>query len=135
MFLGSFCQRNCVGTIRNRNFANVCCVQFSAHSTNLVAFGSADYNTYCYDLRNSRMPWCVLVGHQKSVSYVKFLDSETLVSASTDNTLKQWDLNKTTASGPSTNACCNTLSGHANEKVGSPTINFTFFSYSLFLFS
>ncbi|XP_050377954.1 protein SPA1-RELATED 2 isoform X2 [Argentina anserina] len=114
--LWSINEKNCVGTIRNRNFANVCCVQFSAHSTNLVSFGSADYNTYCYDLRNARMPWCVLVGHQKSVSYVKFLDSETIVSASTDNTLKLWDLNKTTASGLSTNACSNTLCGHTNEK-------------------
>ncbi|KAM5572240.1 protein SPA1-RELATED 2-like [Rosa sericea] len=114
--LWSINEKNCLGTIRNRNIANVCCVQFSAHSTNLLAFGSADYNTYCYDLRNARTPWCVLVGHQKSVSYVKFLDSETLVSASTDNTLKLWDLNKTTASGPSTNACSLTLSGHTNEK-------------------
>ncbi|PRQ17485.1 putative transcription factor WD40-like family [Rosa chinensis] len=114
--LWSINEKNCLGTIRNRNIANVCCVQFSAHSTNLLAFGSADYNTYCYDLRNARTPWCVLVGHQKSVSYVKFLDSETLVSASTDNTLKLWDLNKTIASGPSTNACSLTLSGHTNEK-------------------
>nr|XP_011463960.1 PREDICTED: protein SPA1-RELATED 2 [Fragaria vesca subsp. vesca]XP_011463961.1 PREDICTED: protein SPA1-RELATED 2 [Fragaria vesca subsp. vesca] len=114
--LWSINEKNCTGTIRNRNIANVCCVQFSAHSTNLLGFGSADYNTYCYDLRNIRTPWCVLVGHQKSVSYAKFLDSETLVSASTDNTLKLWDLNKTTASGPSTNACSNTLSGHTNEK-------------------
>lgn len=114
--LWSINEKNCLGTIRNRNIANVCCVQFSAHSTNLLAFGSADYNIYCYDLRNARTPWCVLAGHQKSVSYVKFLDSETLVSASTDNTLKLWDLNKSSPSGPSTNACSLTLSGHTNEK-------------------
>ena len=58
----------------------------------------------------------MLVGHDKAVSYVKFLDSETLVSASTDNTLKIWDLNKTSAVG---SACSLTLSGHTNEKVGS----------------
>lgn len=108
-------QKNCLGTIRN--IANVCCVQFSAHSTHLLAFGSADYKTYCYDLRYAKTPWCVLAGHDKAVSYVKFLDSETLVSASTDNTLKLWDLNKTTHSGHSTNACSLTLSGHTNEKV------------------
>ncbi|KAL3039871.1 hypothetical protein AAZX31_01G209800 [Glycine max] len=112
--LWSISERNCLGTIRNA--ANVCCVQFSAHSSHLLAFGSADYSTYCYDLRNLRSPWCVLAGHRKAVSYVKFLDSETLVSASTDNTLKIWDLNKTSPVGASINACSLTLSGHTNEK-------------------
>lgn len=108
-------QRNCLGTIRNA--ANVCCVQFSDHSSHLLAFGSADYSTYCYDLRNLRSPWCVLAGHRKAVSYVKFLDSQTIVSASTDNTLKIWDLNKTSPMGQSTSASSLTLSGHTNEKV------------------
>ncbi|KAL6986369.1 hypothetical protein U1Q18_019737 [Sarracenia purpurea var. burkii] len=107
-------ERNSTCTIRN--IANVCCVQFSAHSTNLLAFGSADYKTYCYDLRNVSSPWCILGGHEKAVSYVKFLDSETLVSASTDNTLKIWDLNKTSSTDLSTNACILTLKGHTNEK-------------------
>lgn len=113
--LWSITERNCLDTIRT--IANVCCVQFSPHSSHLLAFGSSDYRTYCYDLRNTRTPWCVLAGHNKAVSYVKFLDSETLVSASTDNTLKLWDLNKTSPCGPSTNACnILTLGGHTNEK-------------------
>ncbi|XVE64728.1 hypothetical protein DITRI_Ditri07aG0124800 [Diplodiscus trichospermus] len=112
--LWSINEKNCLGTIRN--IANVCCVQFSAHSTHLLAFGSADYKTYCYDLRNARAPWCVLGGHDKAVSYVKFLDSETVVTASTDNTLKLWDLNKTSNGGLSSNACSLTFRGHANEK-------------------
>lgn len=112
--LWSINEKNCLGTIWN--IANVCCVQFSAHSTHLLAFGSADYRTYCFDLRNTKAPWCVLGGHEKAVSYVKFLDSGTLVSASTDNTLKLWDLNRTNPSGLSTNACSLTLSGHTNEK-------------------
>lgn len=112
--LWSISEKNSLGTIRND--ANVCCVHFSPHSSHLLAFGSANYITYCYDLRNLRNPWCVLVGHDKAVSYVKFLDSETLVSASTDNTLKIWDLNKTSSEGPSTGACSLTLSGHTNEK-------------------
>ncbi|XP_038875784.1 protein SPA1-RELATED 2 [Benincasa hispida] len=112
--LWSINEKNCLGTIRN--IANVCCVQFSAHSTHLLAFGSADYRTYCFDLRNTRAPWCVLGGHEKAVSYVKFLDSGTLVSASTDNTLKLWDLNRTNPTGLSSNACSLTLSGHTNEK-------------------
>ncbi|KAL7183170.1 hypothetical protein ACSBR1_041783 [Camellia fascicularis] len=107
-------ERNSLCTIRN--IANVCCVQFSAHSTHLLAFGSSDYKTYCYDLRNVSRPWCILTGHDKAVSFVKFLDSETLVSASTDNTLKLWDLKKTSSTGLSTTACTLTLKGHTNEK-------------------
>ncbi|CAH2071090.1 unnamed protein product [Thlaspi arvense] len=107
-------ERNCLGTIRN--IANVCCVQFSPESSHLLAFGSSDFRTYCYDLRNLRTPWCILSGHNKAVSYAKFLDSETLVTASTDNTLKLWDLKKTTHGGLSTNACSLTFGGHTNEK-------------------
>ncbi|KAL3508681.1 hypothetical protein ACH5RR_028082 [Cinchona calisaya] len=79
-----------VGTIKTK--ANVCCVQFPVESGRCLAFGSADHRIYYYDLRNSKMPLCTLVGHNKTVSYVKFIDSTTLVSASTDNTLKLWDL-------------------------------------------
>ncbi|XP_073303015.1 protein SPA1-RELATED 4-like isoform X2 [Primulina huaijiensis] len=79
-----------VGTIKTK--ANVCCVQFPSDSAHCLAFGSADHRIYYYDLRNSKMPLCTLVGHHKTVSYVKFIDSTTLVSASTDNTLKLWDL-------------------------------------------
>ncbi|XP_020575573.1 protein SUPPRESSOR OF PHYA-105 1-like [Phalaenopsis equestris] len=107
-------ERHCIDTIKN--VANVCCVQFSPHSSHLLTFGSADYKIYCYDLRNTRSPWCTLSGHGKAVSYVKFVDSQTLVSASTDNTLKLWDLSKSSASGLSTNACSLTFSGHTNEK-------------------
>ncbi|KAF6169098.1 hypothetical protein GIB67_038595 [Kingdonia uniflora] len=107
-------ERKSVSTIRN--VANVCCVQFSPHSANLLAFGSDDYKTYCYDFRNTRNPWCALSGHGKAVSYVKFLDPETLISASTENTLKLWDLNKTNSSGLSINACSLTFRGHTNEK-------------------
>ncbi|KAK8599145.1 hypothetical protein V6N13_077079 [Hibiscus sabdariffa] len=112
--LWSINEKNCLGTIKN--IANVCCVQFSAHSTHLLAFGSADYKTYCYDLRNARAPWCVLGGHDKAVSFVKFVDSETVVTASTDNTLKLWDLNRTSSGGLSSNACSLTFHGHTNEK-------------------
>ncbi|KAK1430629.1 hypothetical protein QVD17_13508 [Tagetes erecta] len=99
-----------------KNIANVCCVQFSPYSAHLLSFGSADYKIYCYDLRNTSSPLCILAGHDRAVSYVKFLDSETLVSASTDNTLKLWDLKKTSYGCSSTNACVLTFRGHKNEK-------------------
>ncbi|KAL5980709.1 ornithine decarboxylase antizyme with +1 programmed ribosomal shift Spa1 [Asimina triloba] len=79
--LWSINQKSSIDTIRN--VANVCCVQFSSHSTHF---------------------------------YVKFLDPDTIVSSSTDNTLKIWDLNKTTPSGLSSGACNLTLKGHVNEK-------------------
>ncbi|KAK1275567.1 Protein SUPPRESSOR OF PHYA-105 1 [Acorus gramineus] len=112
--LWSINEQKCTDTIRN--VANICCVQFSSHSTHLLAFGSADYKIYCYDLRNIRIPWCTLVGHEKAVSYVKFVDSQSLVSASTDGTLKLWDLNRTSSTGLSTDACSLTFTGHTNEK-------------------
>ncbi|TYI00061.1 hypothetical protein ES332_A11G107700v1 [Gossypium tomentosum] len=107
-------QKSSLGTLWSP--ANVCCVQFSGFSPHLLAFGSADYKVYCYDLRHSRVPLCTLAAHEKAVSYVKFLDSNTLLSASTDNTLKSWDLKKTCSDGSTTNTCCLTFSGHKNEK-------------------
>nr|GLL27618.1 protein SPA1-RELATED 2 [Ipomoea trifida] len=107
--------KNSICTIRNN--ANVCCVQFSPYSGNFLSYSSADYRTYCYDLRNVSTPWRILVGHEKAVSYAKFLDAETLISASTDNTLKIWDLNKTSSNALSTDSCILTLRGHTNEKV------------------
>ncbi|XP_075101339.1 protein SPA1-RELATED 2 [Nicotiana tabacum] len=112
--LWSINEKNSVCTIRNN--ANVCCIQFSPDSSHFLAYSSADYKTYCYDLRNISAPWCILAGHEKAVSYAKFLDAETLISASTDNSLKIWDLNKTNSSGYSADACVLTLKGHTNEK-------------------
>ncbi|XP_019429173.1 PREDICTED: protein SUPPRESSOR OF PHYA-105 1 isoform X1 [Lupinus angustifolius] len=103
-------EENSIGTIQSP--ANVCCVQFNPYSKHLLFFGSADYKVYGYDLRQTRVPWCTLSGHGKAVSYVKFLDAETVVSASTDNSLKLWDLKKTSSS----DACSLTFKGHSNEK-------------------
>lgn len=54
--------------------------------------GSADHNIHYYDLRNVSQPLHVFSGHRKAVSYVKFLSSNELASASTDNTLQLWDV-------------------------------------------
>ncbi|KAK1559937.1 hypothetical protein Q3G72_020162 [Acer saccharum] len=112
--LWSINEKSSIATIWNS--ANVCCVQFSEFNSHLLAFGSADYKVYCYDLRHTRIPWGTLACHEKTVSYVKFLDSETLVSASTDSTLKLWDLMKSSPDGPSSSACSITYKGHTNEK-------------------
>uniref|UniRef100_A0A6N2KK25 Uncharacterized protein n=1 Tax=Salix viminalis TaxID=40686 RepID=A0A6N2KK25_SALVM len=91
------CSKSSIGTIGNP--ANVCCVQFSPSSTNLLAFGSSDYKVYCYDLRHTKIPWCTLAGHGKA-----------------DNTLKLWDLNKASSTGLSSGACSLTFGGHTNIK-------------------
>jgi E3 ubiquitin-protein ligase RFWD2 len=59
-----------------------------------LAFGSADHCVHYYDLRNTKSALNVFRGHKKAVSYVKFLNSESLVSASTDSQLKLWNVNQ-----------------------------------------
>ena len=102
-----------VGTIRTK--ANVCCVQFPLDSSRFLAFGSADHRIYYYDLRNLKMPLCTLIGHNKTVSYIKFVDSVNLVSSSTDNTLKLWDLSM--CSSRVIDTPVQSFTGHMNVKV------------------
>uniref|UniRef100_A0A0D9YEE7 Uncharacterized protein n=1 Tax=Oryza glumipatula TaxID=40148 RepID=A0A0D9YEE7_9ORYZ len=101
-----------VGTIRTR--ANVCSVQFQPDSARSIAIGSADHKIYCYDLRNIRAPYCTLVGHTKTVSYVKYVDASTIASASTDNSLKLWDLSMSQAR--IIDSPLQTFTGHTNTK-------------------
>ncbi|CAL9063799.1 unnamed protein product [Musa banksii] len=101
-----------VGTIRTK--ANVCSIQFQPESAHLLAVGSADHKVYCFDLRNLRMPCCTLAGHTKTVSYVKYLDSSHVVSASTDNSLKLWNLPASTSGVHE--APLQTFAGHTNNK-------------------
>lgn len=54
--------------------------------------GSADHQIHYYDLRNVSQPVHVFGGHKKAVSYVKFLSTTELASASTDSTLRLWDV-------------------------------------------
>ena len=44
------CPQNAVACIDSK--ANVCSVQFSPTNSNLMAFGSANFRVYLYDLRN-----------------------------------------------------------------------------------
>ncbi|KAL5802871.1 hypothetical protein ACOSQ3_031325 [Xanthoceras sorbifolium] len=101
-----------IGTIKTK--ANVCCVQFPLDSGRSLAFGSADHRIYYYDLRNSKIPLCTFIGHNKTVSDIKFVDSATLVSASTDNTLKLWDLSM--CSSRVIDTPLQSFTGHMNVK-------------------
>ena len=58
--------------------------------------GSADHHVHYYDLRSTRAPLHVFSGHRKAVSYVKFISPTELASASTDSTLRLWDVRENT---------------------------------------
>lgn len=88
--------------------ANVCCVKFNPRSSCHLAFGSADHCVHYYDLRNMKEALCVFKGHRKAVSYVKFINKEEIVSASTDSQLKMWNINNP--------HCLRSFVGHVNEK-------------------
>lgn len=88
--------------------ANVCCVKFNPTSRYHLAFGSADHCVHYYDLRHTKNPLIVFKGHKKAVSYVKFLNQDEIVSASTDSQLKLWSTSKT--------PCLRSFKGHVNEK-------------------
>ncbi|KAK2644605.1 hypothetical protein Ddye_019800 [Dipteronia dyeriana] len=88
--------------------ANICSVKYNPGSSIYVAVGSADLNIHYYDLRNISQPLYVFSGHKKTVSYVKFLSNNELASASTDSTLRLWDVKE--------NLPLRTFRGHTNEK-------------------
>jgi E3 ubiquitin-protein ligase RFWD2 len=96
-------------TLQNR--ANVCSVKFHPSNANILAIGSADHRLMCYDLRQPNTPMISLQGHRKAVSYVRWIGDE-IISASTDNTLKLWDIK----CGDPRRMCVRTYMGHTNEK-------------------
>ncbi|KAB2632272.1 E3 ubiquitin-protein ligase COP1-like [Pyrus ussuriensis x Pyrus communis] len=88
--------------------ANICFVKYNLGSGNCIAVGSADHDIHYYDLRNPSEPLHVFTGHGKAVSYVKFLSNYELASASTDSTLRLWNVRD--------NIPVRTFKGHTNEK-------------------
>jgi protein suppressor of PHYA-105 1 len=125
--LWSIHQESSVGTLQLH--ANVCSVQFSPESPHLLAAGCANYRFYLYDLRNTAQPLVCVPGHRRSVSYVRWLDGQQLVTASTDNTLRRWNVpDLLTAASSSSSAtreiggagaaaaCRMTYRGHTNNR-------------------
>ena len=102
--------------------ANVCSVQFSPHSPHIFAAGAANYRIFLYDLRHTARALHVMPGHGRAVSYVRWLSPTALVSASTDNCLKLWALDRLGPDGLP--RCVQTFRGHTNER------NFTGLSVS-----
>lgn len=67
-------------------------VQMSPWDSNLVGIASASSLGYVYDIRQHNRPLKVLRGHERPVSYIKFLDQNTVVTAGIDSSLIAWDL-------------------------------------------
>ncbi len=87
-----------VALIAPRSQAALCSAVFSPTDSNLLALGSADHNAYVYDLRAPQDPLYVLSGHQRPVSYVKFLASgQDLITASIDGSLAHWQTSSSQA--------------------------------------
>ncbi|KAL9244295.1 hypothetical protein vseg_018087 [Gypsophila vaccaria] len=103
-----WCTRQEASVLNIKMKANVCSVKYNPGSSYHVAVGSADHQIHYYDLRNISQPLHVFSGHKKTVSYVKFLSTTELASASTDSTLRLWDVKN--------NVPVRTFKGHTNEK-------------------
>lgn len=88
--------------------ANICSVKYNPGSSIHVAVGSADHHIHYYDLRKISQPLYIFSGHRKAVSYVKFLSNNELASASTDSTVRLWDVKD--------NVPLRAFKGHTNEK-------------------
>lgn len=85
--------------------ANICTVQYHPDGVQL-AFGAADHSINVHDIRTPSRPIYTIKEHKKAVSYVRWLDRQTLLSASTDNTIKQWNSQE----------CIKQHRGHQHEK-------------------
>jgi E3 ubiquitin-protein ligase RFWD2 len=113
--------------VRPGGKAAITSVQLSPFDENAVAIACADAHAYLYDLRMLTAPLVTLQGHARPVSYVKYLNRTTIVTASIDATLAAWDLSSvpvaTVGAGGgyiSNTTVINTPSrvfrGHANHK-------------------
>eukprot|EP00250_Pteridium_aquilinum_P016168 c22977_g2_i1 orf=204-1928(+) len=85
------CEKS-VGVIRSPGRNSICCAEFSSDGPHRVAVACADSNVYIYDVRRLDMSLLCLQGHERAASYVRFMGSEELVSASIDSTVKLWDV-------------------------------------------
>ena len=102
--------------------ANVCCAQYGPDDAHRLAVGCADHRVHLFDLRFPKCPVASLGGHRKAVSYARFLSAgEELVSASTDSTMRVWDVRAVVSSRapsgpPASLAPSGVLEGHVNER-------------------
>ena len=88
--------------------ANVCSVQYHPTNFHYIAVGCSDHQAYVYDLRRVSEPVVTLSDHKRAISYAAYSKDSELLTASTDNTLRLWNL----GSGETKRV----LSGHVNQK-------------------
>lgn len=86
----------------------VCSIEFDPFGGPMVAVGSADRRAYVYDARNMLAPVFVFNGHRKTVTYVRFVTENCLVSAAIDGCMKLWDVGDGGTIG--------TYKGHVNNR-------------------
>ena len=90
--------------------ANVCAVKWNPNSPYEIAVGSADHSVYLYDLRKYDTYVRSFSGHKKAVSYVRWSGNDEIVSASTDSTLRLWNVRAMSMTEE------RIFKGHVNEK-------------------
>lgn len=92
--------------------ANACSVHFCPFKATTLAVACANHNSYIFDTRKTASPIAVLTGASRAVSYVRFLDRHTVIGASTDNTVRAWNLDTEGDVVPPAEE----YKGHANER-------------------
>lgn len=92
----------------SKSRSSVCCVEFNPFGGALVIVGCADKKAYGYDVRKMSDPVRVFDGHNKTVTYIRFMDSGTVVSSGTDGCLKMWSLENSDT--------IRTYKGHVNNR-------------------
>ncbi len=98
-----------VATVQpNVSRSSVCCVEFNPFGGALIAVGCADRRAYGYDVRKMVDPVVVFDGHGKTVTYVRFLDANMIVSAGIDGCLKLWNIDDSSV--------IRTYKGHVNNR-------------------
>lgn len=104
--------------------ANVCSVKWSPTDAHLLAFGCANHKCYLYDARRAGSPLATTPAAPRAVSYVRWLGARRLVAASTDSTIRLWDLDSAlrassapaAAAAATAGACVREFSGHRNRR-------------------
>ncbi|KAI5652730.1 hypothetical protein M9H77_29917 [Catharanthus roseus] len=86
----------------------VCCVEFNPFSGAIVAVGCADSKVYGYDVRNLLEPLFILEGHEKAVTYIRFLNNHMIVTSAIDGSLKTWRTEE--------RSLIKTFKGHVNSR-------------------
>ncbi len=99
--------------------SNACSVHYSPSRATMLAVACANHCSYVFDTRKVDQPLAVLSGANRAVSYVRFMDGNTVIGASTDNAIRSWDISSATNSPTplqTTQPFQEEYTGHVNER-------------------